>query len=212
VNRNRKKIGIIDTSVSNIQSVIYALKKFDVDIIIIDNSTSKNFSIDGIVVPGIGSFPEVQKKIKNYQLDKFIINNIFKIPSLFICIGMLLLFEKSEEFESIKGLGILKGNVKKIPNDYSHILRSVPHNGWNAVCYNSRSKIYHDIKDRSNFYFTHSYYIDPSDKNIISGTTNYKQFSFCSSIEYKNIYGCQFHPEKSSKDGLKIYQNWINLI
>jgi imidazole glycerol-phosphate synthase subunit HisH len=212
VNRNRKKIGIIDTSVSNIQSVIYALKKFDVDIIILDSFTSKNFGIDGIVVPGIGSFPEVQKKIENYQLDKFIINNIFKIPSLFICIGMQLLFEKSEEFESVKGLGVLKGDVKKIPNNYSQIIRSVPHNGWNTVCYNNKSKIYYDIKDRSNFYFTHSYYIDPSDKNIVSGITNYKQFSFCSSIEYKNIYACQFHPEKSSKDGLKIYQNWINLI
>ena len=208
----KKKIGIIDTSVSNIQSVIYALKSFDIDLVVIDKYDNQDILIDGIVVPGIGSFPEVQKKLKYNNLDKFIKKKIFKVPSLFICIGMQLLLEKSEEFTNTEGLGILRGNVKKIPNNYEKLKRSVPHNGWNEVCYKNKSKIYDDIKDLSNFYFTHSYYVDPADKNIISGLTSYKQFNFCASIEFDNIYGCQFHPEKSSQDGLRLYKNWIDLI
>lgn len=212
MSKKKKTIGIIDTSVSNIQSVIYALKNFDVKIKIINNLVDVETSLDGIVMPGIGSFPEVINKIRRKNLENFVTSKIFRIPSLFICIGMQLLFESSEEFGKAKGLGIFKGNVKKIPKKGDNISRTVPHNGWNTVSYDKNSKIFNEIKDNSNFYFTHSYYVDPADASIVSGTTDYNKFKFCSSINFKNVYGCQFHPEKSAKDGLKIYKNWIDLI
>ena len=132
--RIEKKVGLVDTGTSNIKSVFYALKLFDTEIINIESDS--NDKIDYMVVPGIGSFKTVMKKLKEKKLDNFIKKNIASnIPSLFICVGMQILFSKSYEFGETSGLDILKGSVIKIPNDFKNEKLNVPFIGWNKLNY-----------------------------------------------------------------------------
>ncbi len=204
--KRKPSIGLIDTGTSNIRSVNYALNEFNVEVKYIKESTEKN--MDAIVVPGIGSFEHVMNKLKKEKLDKLIIEKIQKIPSLFICVGMQILFTESFEFGKHLGLNLFKGKVKKIDEKK----RKAPFIGWNQVNLQKKCEIFQDIKKNEFFYFTHSYYVIPEDKQIISSETNYLDFKYCSSISKDNIFATQFHPEKSGKEGLKIYKNFINLI
>ncbi len=204
--KRKPLIGLIDTSTSNIRSVNYALNEFDVEVKYIKESNEKN--MDAIVVPGIGSFEHVMNKLKKEKLDKLIIEKIQKIPSLFICVGMQILFTESLEFGKHLGLNIFKGKVKKIDGKK----RKVPFIGWNQINLQKKCKIFQNIKKNEFFYFTHSYYVMPEDKQIISSEADYLDFKYCSSISKNNIFATQFHPEKSGKEGLKIYKNFINLI
>ena len=170
--------------------------------------------IDAMVVPGIGNFGFVMNKLRKEKLDNFISDKLdSQIPSLFICVGMQILFSKSYEFGSHKGLEIFKGEVKKIDNmQNSGKKRIVPFIGWNRLIKNKKCQVLDGISKNDFFYFTHSFFIDPHEINIISSTTNYKNFTYCSSVSYKNIFATQFHPEKSGVSGLKIYKNFIGLI
>ena len=123
---------------------------------------------------------------------------------------MQILFEKSEEGK-IPGLGILKGSVKKIPESKNNEKFKVPHMGWNQLNLNKNNKLFEGVDNNSNFYFVHSYYCDPEEDKIISGTTKYS-IEMCASIKQNNLYAVQFHPEKSAADGLKIYKNFINIV
>ena len=128
----KKKIGLVDTGTSNIKSVFYALKLFDTEIVNIEADTTDK--IDYMVVPGIGSFKTVMEKLKEKKLDNFIKRNIeSKVPSLFICVGMQILFSKSFEFGETSGLNIFKGNVIKIPNEFNKKKLNVPLIGWNRL-------------------------------------------------------------------------------
>ena len=204
--KRKPLIGLIDTGTSNIKSVNYALSKYNVDVKYIKENTKMH--MDAMVVPGIGSFDYVMKKLKKEKLDKLIIEKVQKIPSLFICVGMQILFTESSEFGKHSGLNLFNGKVKKIDEKK----RKVPFIGWNKVNIKKNCKIFQNIKKDEFFYFTHSYYVIPDDKKIISSEANYLDFNYCSSISKNNIFATQFHPEKSGKEGLKIYKNFINLI
>ena len=209
--KKKSIIGIVDTGTSNIKSVIYALKECKVEVLEIKD-VNETLKIDAMVVPGIGSFKFVMKNLREKKLDKLIKDKIQKeIPSLFICVGMKILFTKCNEFGNTNGLGIFKGEVKKINTDEKK-KRNVPFIGWNKITKKKNCPILDGLSDNDFFYYTHSYYVDPEDKDVISTTTNYKDFTYCSSVSKNSIFATQFHPEKSGVSGLKIYKNFIRLI
>ena len=201
---NKKPIiGLIDTGTSNIRSVSYALNECNSEVIHI--SKNLNTNIDALVVPGIGSFEYVMQKIKKEKLDKLILEKVEKIPSLFICVGMQILFTESYEFGHHKGLNLFNGKVKKIDENLNTPSgkRKVPFIGWNRISKKKECQIFQNVQNDEFFYFTHSYYVQPSDQDIISSEANYLDFKYCSSISKKNIYATQFHPEKKWKRGIK---------
>jgi glutamine amidotransferase len=181
----------------------------------VTSSRSKILSCDGAILPGVGSFPEAMKHIKNLKLDESIKDfiNTGK-PFMGICLGYQLLFEKSEEIENTYGLGIMSGEVKKISKKNKEI--RVPHVGWNSVKKNKLPNGEQNIgplksfNDSDYFYFVHSYYVQPSNDNDIYTTTEYGGNEFCSSILKENIFACQFHPEKSGENGLRILNEMFN--
>ena len=207
-------VGIIDTKTSNIRSVYYATSLQNVEVKYI-TSLEDSQKIDAIIVPGIGNFSFVMNQLKKNNLDKYIYEKIYKdIPSLFICVGMQILFTKSHEFGEHEGLNIFEGEVKKIKtNDKDgKKIRNIPMIGWNSLELKKNCQVLDHIKKDNFFYFTHSYYCEPKDKKIISSKSNYLNFDYCSSISKKNIFATQFHPEKSGEIGLKIYNNFVNII
>jgi len=191
------RIGILDYGVGNLYSLSCALKKLKAEPEIV-TSLSKRF--DGIVLPGVGAFDAVTKNLgKNRQL---ILDAIKEgIPIFGICLGMQLMFESSEEGEG-DGLAIFKGSVKQLPS-----IVKLPHMGWNALD-KKDDAILDGLKDKSWAYFLHSYYPEPKDKKIVVATTNYGK-DFTSAISYRNIFGTQFHPEKSGDIGSKILRNFL---
>ena len=141
-----------------------------------------------MVVPGIGSFKAVIEKLKEKNLDKFIIEKVdSNIPSLFICVGMQILFTKSYEFGITNGLNILKGEVVKIPTQFKEKKLNIPFIGWNKLDYKKNCSVFKKRNKDNFFYFTHSYFVKPEDNSVISTLTNYSGFKYCSSISYKNI-------------------------
>ena len=213
--KKKLKIGIIDTGTSNIKSVFYALQENNVDVVQISNFKEYNKNIDALIVPGIGSFSFVMEKLQKENLDKIILEVLVKNkPSMFICVGMQILFSSSNEFGFNKGLNFFEGEVKKISEEDSSgkKVRKIPIIGWNKIKKENNCKVL-DIKNLNEFYyFTHSYFADPVDKSIISSTANYEDFRYCSSISKGNVFAFQFHPEKSGKNGLKIYKNFLKQI
>ena len=166
-------VGIIDTKTSNIKSVYYATSLQNVEVKYI-TSFKDTQRIDAMIVPGIGNFSFVMDQLKKNDLDKYICEKIYRdIPSLFICVGMQILFTKSFEFGEHDGLNIFEGEVKKIDmNDKNgDKIRNVPMIGWNNLEIKKNSQIFSQIKGESFFYFTHSFYCDPKDKQIISSTS-----------------------------------------
>ena len=207
-------VGIIDTKTSNIKSVFYATSLQNVEVKYI-TSLKDTQKIDAMIVPGIGNFSFVMDQLKKNALDKYICEKIYKdIPSLFICVGMQILFTKSFEFGEHEGLNIFEGEVKKIDmNDKNgYKIRNIPMIGWNNLDIKKNDQIFSQIEAESFFYFTHSFYCDPKDKKIISSTSNYLDFNYCSSVSKKNLFATQFHPEKSGEVGLKVYNNFVNTI
>lgn len=200
-------IAIIDYDAGNIKSVEKALVSLGVEVI-----TTRDpkiiMSADKVVLPGVGSFGNAMEKIEHYQLGDVIKKVIEKgTPFLGICLGLQLLFERSEETKGVNGLGILKGEILKIPEKQGH---KVPHMGWNSLNFPKSSILFEGIKEDAYVYFVHSYYLRATNEEIVASTTDYN-VSIHSSIAKDNIYGCQFHPEKSSEIGLKILENFILL-
>lgn len=196
-------IAIIDYKLGNVGSVVNALNYLGVE-----NTVSNNPVVikkaDAIILPGVGAAGQGMENLKKKGLDKIVINEIKNgKPFLGICLGMQLLFEKSEEGNT-KCLGIFKGTVKKFKK-----MRKIPQIGWNDVrIMNKELRIMNGIKTNSYFYFVNSYYCDPKDKTIIAGTTTYGE-TFASVVAKDNIVGVQFHPEKSGDIGFKLLENFI---
>ena len=197
------KIHIIDYDAGNIESIRNALKKIGCEPVTTNNAKDL-FKAKAIIFPGQGSFPSAMKKLNNNGMDKTLIELINnKMPFIGICLGLQLMFAKSEEGKC-KGLDLFKGTVPKIPDSVK-----VPHIGWNKVSFNNSHPIFNGIPDNSYFYFLHSYYVNPDNFDNIIAQTNYG-LEFCSAYAYENYVGLQFHPERSGDYGLKIYQNFIN--
>ncbi len=194
-------ITIIDYGLGNLTSVKNALEKLEIPVqISSDPTVIKN--AQGLILPGVGAAGEGMRNLQQRGLEKVIVEYVRSgKPLLGICLGMQLLFSQSEE-GNVDCLNIVKGKVKKFATDLK-----VPQIGWNQVRANSRSKLFKDVLDDSYFYFVHSYYCEPDDKAVIIGQTDYNQ-TFCSVLEVKNIFGVQFHPEKSSEAGLQLLNNF----
>lgn len=196
-------IGIIDYGMGNLRSVQKALEYVGFEAII-SNKPKEFDNCSHIVLPGVGAFGDAMNELSNSGLLSTIYNsvNIGK-PFLGICLGMQMLFDKSYEDGEYKGLGILRGEVQKFDIDLK-----VPHIGWNTVESVKESSLFENIIDR-NFYFVHSYYINHNNENKC-GITNYS-IGFTSAVEKDNVYGVQFHPEKSGDTGLKMLKNFGGL-
>jgi len=201
-------IAIIDYGMGNIHSVQKALQLFGAETVITNKSKDIQ-SADKAVLPGVGAFDDAMLELKKRGLIPAI-NGLVKNkkPLLGICLGMQLLFESSEEANESKGLGIFKGKVRKFEEKNK---LKVPHIGWNQLKIASKNcPLLKDVADGSYVYFCHSYYPDPQDKLVIAATCDYgKEFA---AITWKdNVYGAQFHPEKSQETGLKILKNFVEL-
>jgi glutamine amidotransferase len=209
-------IAIIDYESGNISSVINSLKEVcaneNIKIEIKVTSDSKTIlSSDKIILPGQGSFKnctESLEKIKGLKdtLNEFAI--IKKKPLFGICVGMQMFADVGYEETETKGLGWIAGKVLKINNQGGKY--KLPHIGWNQVNIVKKSKIFNNIKNNSHLYFVHSYEFIPDDLGVVSATTEYSSNIVCS-VEKENIFGTQFHPEKSDQEGLKIIENFIKL-
>jgi glutamine amidotransferase len=207
------KVTIVDYSSGNISSVINSFKEVAQNkaTIEVTSDLNKIKSSDKIVLPGQGSFKscvDALKKINGLTdtLNEFAIND--KKPLLGICVGLQMFADVGYEETETKGLGWISGKVSKIDNQNGKF--KLPHIGWNQINIVKDNKIFRDIENNSHMYFVHSYEFLPEDKNVISATTDYSSNIVCS-VEKENIFGTQFHPEKSDKIGLKIINNFINL-
>jgi len=206
-------VTIVDYNSGNISSVVNSFKEVAKDKVNIEVTSDLNKikSSDKVVLPGQGSFKSCVDALNSINglvdtLNEFAINN--KKPLLGICVGLQMFADTGYEEMETKGLGWIAGKVSKIDNQNGKY--KLPHIGWNEINIVNDSKIFKDIKNKSHMYFVHSYELIPEDKNIITATTDYSSNIVCS-VEKKNIFGTQFHPEKSDKIGLKIINNFINL-
>ena len=206
-------VTIVDYKSGNISSVINSFKEVAQNKIKIEvTSDLKKIKLsDKVVLPGQGSFKSCIDALNTTNglvetLNEFAINN--KKPLLGICVGLQMFADIGYEETETKGLGWIPGKVTKI--DSQNGKYKLPHIGWNEINILKDSKIFKNIKNKSHMYFVHSYEFVPNDKNVISATTNYSSNHICA-VEKENIFGTQFHPEKSDKIGLKVIDNFINL-
>ena len=206
-------VTIVDYNSGNISSVINSFKEVAKEQIKIEVSSNldKIKSSDKIGLPGQGSFKSCVDALSSIgglvdTLNEFAVIN--KKPLLGICVGLQMFADVGYEETETKGLGWVSGKVSKIDNQNGKF--KLPHIGWNELNIVKDSQIFKDIKNKSHMYFVHSYEFIPEDKDVISATTDYSSNIVCS-IEKENIFGTQFHPEKSDKEGLKIIYNFINL-
>ncbi|HBD96028.1 MAG: imidazole glycerol phosphate synthase, glutamine amidotransferase subunit [Spirochaetes bacterium GWF1_31_7] len=197
-------IGIIDSKICNIYSLTNMLKKLNADFIIFDNPENIQ-SVDRIILPGVGAFPKAMENLSKSGLKDAIIQFARSgKPVLGICLGMQLLFDKSTEFGISEGLGLIPGEIIKIKTDLV-----LPHIGWNDLSIKPGCKILERVDNGADVYFVHSYRAE-TDTKYIAATTNYGEL--IPAVVYKdNVYGAQFHPEKSMKWGEIILSNFIKL-
>ena len=203
-------IVVIDYGMGNLRSVQKALEVVGAKTKVTSDPKDLR-KCDKLVFPGVGSFGEAMKELKRLKLVEPIKTAIAEgRPFLGLCLGLQLLFEKSEESPGVEGLCILKGESKRFRFNKSAL--KVPHMGWNKVMQinGSRSKLLNGVPNNAYMYFIHSYYVKPKDKKITLTITDYN-IDFVSSVCKDNIYGLQFHPEKSQVLGLKILKNFVRL-
>jgi glutamine amidotransferase len=206
-------VTIVDYNSGNISSVINSFKEVAKEKIkiVVSSNLNKIKSSDKIVLPGQGSFKSCVDALNSIDGLVDTLNEITRInkkPLLGICVGFQMFADVGYEEIETQGLGWISGKVSKIDNQNRKF--KLPHIGWNELNIVKASQIFKDIKNKSHMYFVHSYEFIPKDKNVISATTDYSSSIVCS-VEKENIFGTQFHPEKSDKEGLKIIDNFLNL-
>lgn len=200
-------VAIIDYDAGNIKSVEKALQYLGQEVIV-TRSDKEILSADAVILPGVGAFGDAMGKLQNYNLIPVIHQVIdHGIPFLGICLGLQLLFDESEESPGVKGLGILPGKIKRIPEGNG---LKIPHIGWNSLEFPKQGNLYGNLINEPYVYFVHSYYLEADDPSIVVATTEYN-VTIHASVEKDNIFACQFHPEKSSDVGLQILKNFLNV-
>ena len=200
-------IAIIDYDAGNIRSVEKALKFLGQDVKI-TRDPEEILSAEKVILPGVGAFGDAMRKLKEYGLDQVIRKTAGKgTPFLGICLGLQLLFERSDEAPGVEGLGILKGEILRLPEKEGY---KIPHMGWNSLELVHNGRLFRDLQEDPYVYFVHSYYLKAADEAIVKARTEYTT-AIDASVEQGNVFACQFHPEKSSETGLKILKNFVEL-
>lgn len=200
-------ISIIDYDAGNIKSVEKALVHLGQEAVI-TRDKDVILASDKVILPGVGSFGDAMAKLREYGLVQVIYDVVEKkTPFLGICLGLQLLFESSEESEGVAGLGILPGKIIRIPDQEG---LKIPHMGWNNLKVKEGAKLFQGLPEDPYVYFVHSYYLQAACEEDVAATTEYSTLIHAS-VERNQVFGCQFHPEKSSKTGLKILENFIAL-
>lgn len=198
---------IIDYDAGNIKSVEKALQALGENAVI---TRDKGILLhaDRVILPGVGAFGDAMDKLHAYGLVEIIHQIVEKgIPFLGICLGLQLLFERSEESPGVQGLGLLQGEILRLPDDNG---LKIPHIGWNSLKFPHAGRLFIGMEEESYVYFVHSYYLKAADESVVKATTEYGTIVHAS-VEKNNLFACQFHPEKSSEVGLRILKNFIEI-
>lgn len=200
-------IAIIDYDAGNLRSVEKALS-FLGEEVIVTRKTEELEQADKLILPGVGAFGEAMDRLHSYHLVDAIQTEAAKgKPFLGICLGMQLMFESSEESPGVLGLGLLKGTILRIP-DCNNL--KIPHIGWNSLTVKENATLFQNIAEEPYVYFVHSYYLQAGQQQDVAATTEYGVLIHAS-VEHNNIFGCQFHPEKSSDVGMQILKNFASI-
>lgn len=200
-------IALIDYDAGNIRSVEKALKKLGQEVCITRDRETL-LSADRVILPGVGAFGDAMQHLEEYGLVE-VIHEIIgkKTPFLGICMGLQLLFDESDEAPGVKGLGVLKGKILRIPEGEG---RKIPHMGWNSLSLQNGGRLFEGLSGEPYVYFVHSYYLKAEDEGIVKAVTRYGVWIHAA-VERENVFACQFHPEKSSDTGLQILKNFAGL-
>ena len=200
-------IAIVDYNAGNLKSVEKAMLYLGQKVLV-TSRPEEILSADKVILPGVGAFGDAMKNLTAAGLDT-VLREVSdrKKPLLGICLGMQLLFEESEESPGVKGLGLLPGLILRIPAAPG---LKIPHMGWNNLKINSGKSLYRSVPDSSYVYFVHSYYLKANDPEDVAARCEYG-VTIDASVESGNLYGCQFHPEKSGDVGLKILSNFADI-
>lgn len=198
-------IAVVDYGAGNIHSVARALTRVGARFSVTNDPSAVSVA-EAVVLPGVGAAADTMQGLRNARVDDPVVAAIERgVPYLGICMGLQVLFDRSEEDDETPCLGVLRGNVIRFPEGLE-----VPHMGWNQVRQVEDSPLFEGVPQDSNFYFVHSYYAQPSDAARVSGTTDYG-LEFTSVVRRDNLFATQFHPEKSGLVGLRLYANFIRL-
>ena len=201
-------IGIIDYGMGNLGSVTNACEFLSLDARIITR-TEEMRACEAIILPGVGAFRDCMEHLAEHKFDDEVRSWIAsKKPFLGICLGLQVLFERSEESPDVLGLGVFQGTVRR----FSDAEQKVPQIGWNRVSHTAEAcPLFREVPEDSFFYFVHSYYVDAADESLVAGTTSYG-IDYTSMIWKENVMAVQFHPEKSQRLGLRMLQNFADLV
>ncbi|MFZ2894325.1 MAG: imidazole glycerol phosphate synthase subunit HisH [Saprospiraceae bacterium] len=203
-------IGIIDYGSGNINAIATIYKNLNIECVIVSNPNDLD-SADKLILPGVGSFDETMRHMLNSglksKLDELVL--VRKTPILGICVGMQILSNSSEE-GSLNGLGWINGKVKKFEKEWFQTKPHIPHMGWNQITPRKSTPLFDNLDDELGFYFVHSYYFDCEDSDDTLAITDYG-ITFSSAVSKANIYGVQFHPEKSHGNGVNLLKNFAIL-
>ena len=200
-------IAIIDYDAGNIKSVEKAMRYLGQDVEI-TRDRERIPAADKVILPGVGAFGDAMEKIRQYGLEEVIRQVVDRgTPFLGICLGLQLLFEESEESPGAKGLGILKGKIRRIPGGEG---LKIPHMGWNTLELSGDGRLFRGVPEEPFVYFVHSYYLEAQEEEIVKAVTWYGT-KIHASVEKENVFACQFHPEKSSSTGLLMLKNFVEL-
>lgn len=195
---------IVDYGVGNLMSVTNAMRYLGLETCITSDPGELERA-DAIILPGVGAFPDAAEKLQGPGLDQILTAQAEKKPILGICLGMQLLFDTGEEVRECKGLGLVHGNVKRIETE-----QKLPHIGWNSLTLQNDSPLFRGLDTGSYVYFVHSFCALPDREAEVIARTEYGT-SVVAAVSYGNVYGCQFHPEKSGEVGLQILKNFGEL-